>query len=124
VCPVKNIATLTDFPEGVRILRLARMYDADISEIAVYKNLIILDIQRPNDEPSLLFLAQMQHIEELQLWHEELTEVKPSHVAVIEKMPKLSNLSCFKTKKTNFDNIVSRPSPFYSYFSEEVGFVR
>jgi cell wall assembly regulator SMI1 len=123
-CPVKNIATLTDFPESVRILHLARMYDADISEIAVYKNLIKLDIQRPNDEPSLLFLTEMQHIEELQLWHEELSEVKPSHVAIIEKMPKLSNLSCFKTKKNNFDNIINRPSPFFSYFSEEIGFVR
>jgi cell wall assembly regulator SMI1 len=123
-CPVKNIATLTDFPKSLRILRLARMYDADISEIAVYENLIILDIQRINDEPSLLFLAQMQYIEELQLWHEELTEVKPSHVEVIEKMPKLNNLSCFKTKATNFDNLILRPSPFFSYFSEEVGFVR
>jgi cell wall assembly regulator SMI1 len=123
-CPVKNIAALTHFPESVRILHLARMCDADISEIAVYKNLVKLDIQRPNDEPSLLFLAQLQHVEQLELWHEELSEVKPSHVAAIEKMPKLNNLSCFKTKRNNFDNLINRPSPFFSYFSEEIGFVR
>jgi SMI1 / KNR4 family (SUKH-1) len=123
-CPVKNIATLTDFPESLRILHLARMYDADISEIAVYKNLIKLDIQRRNDKPSLLFLAQMQHVEELQLWHERLSVVKPSNVAAIEKMPKLNVLTGAKTKKKNFDNLISRPSPFFSHFSEKIGFVR
>jgi hypothetical protein len=123
-CPVKNIATLTDFPESLRILHLARMYDADISEIVVYKNLIKLDIQRRNDKPSLLFLTQMQHVEELQLWHERLSVVKPSHVAAIEKMPKLSVLTGAKTKRKNFDNLINRPSPFFSHFSEEVGFVR
>jgi cell wall assembly regulator SMI1/uncharacterized protein YkvS len=122
-CPVQNIATLTN-TESLRSLALARMYDADISEIAVYKNVIKLDIQRKNDDSSLAFLLQMPNVQELQLWHEELTIVNPENVKVIEQMPNLNNLSCFKTKATNFENIIARPSPFFSHFAEELGFVR
>jgi uncharacterized protein YkvS len=122
-CPVKHIASLTN-TESLRSLALARMYDADISEIAVYKNVIKLDIQRKNDDSSLAFLLQMPNVQELQLWHEELTIVNPENVKVIEQMPNLNNLSCFKTKATNFENIIARPSPFFSHFAEELGFVR
>jgi hypothetical protein len=43
---------------------------------------------------------------------------------VTEQMPSLNMFSCFKTKATNFDNIIARPIPFYSHFAEDVGFVR
>jgi cell wall assembly regulator SMI1 len=122
-CPVNRIADLTN-KESLRSLSLSRMYEADINEITVYKNLVKLDIQRKNDLPSLAFLEQMQHVEELQLWHEELTIVTPEDVVTIGKMPKLSNLSTFKTKPTNFDDLILRPSPFFSSFIEEIGFVR
>jgi cell wall assembly regulator SMI1 len=122
-CPVKHIATLTN-TESLRSLALARMYDADINEIALYKNVIKLDIQRKTDDSSLAFLLQMPKVEELQLWHEELTIVKPENVQVIEQMPSLNNLSGKKTKGTNFENIIARPIPFFSHFAEELGFVR
>jgi cell wall assembly regulator SMI1 len=122
-CPVRHIAKLTD-KNALRSLSLLRMYDADINEIAVYKNLIKLDIQRKNDSPSLAFLPKMKRVEELQLWHEELTIVKLEDVEAISKMPKLSCIMAFKTKPTNFDKLIARPRPFYSSFNEAIDFVR
>ncbi len=122
-CPVKNIATLTD-SKSLRNLSLARMYEADINEIAVYENLVKLDIQRKDDAVSLSFLPKMQHVEELQIWHEVQTVVGIENVKHIEKMPKLCTLLAFNTKTTNFDNLIVRPSPFFSIFKEEVGFER
>jgi hypothetical protein len=122
-CPVRHIAKLTD-KNALRSLSLLRMYDADINEIAVYKNLVKLDIQRKNDSPSLAFLPKMKRVEELQLWHEELTIVKLEDVEAICEMPKLSCLLAFKTKPTNFDKLIARPSPFYSSFNEAIDFVR
>jgi hypothetical protein len=122
-CPVRHIAKLTD-KNALRSLTLLRMYDADINEIAVYKNLVKLDIQRKNDSPSLAFLSKMKRVEELQLWHEELTIVKLEDVEAIGKMPKLNCLMAFKTKPTNFDKLIARPSPFYRNFNEAIDFVR
>ena len=90
----------------------------------LYKNVIKLDIQRKTDDTSLAFLLQMPKVEELQLWHEELTIVKPENVKVIEEMPTLNNLSGKKTKTTNFENIITRPIPFFLIFTEELGFMR
>ena len=123
-CPVKNIATLCD-ADSLRNLSLARMYDADISEIAVYKNLTKLDIQRKNDESSLAFLEQMSRVEELQLWHEVTTILKKENVAAIEKMKNLKTVTGFNTKNTNFENIIKRPvNNFFSMFIEVAGHVR
>ena len=123
-CPVKNIATLCD-ADSLRNLSLARMYDADINEIAVYKNLTKLDIQRKNDESSLAFLEQMSRVEELQLWHEVTTIVKNENVAAIEKMKNLKTVTGFNTKNTNFENIIKRPvNNFFSMFIEVAGHVR
>ena len=66
----------------------------------LYKNVIKLDIQLKTDDTSLAFLLQMPKVEELQLWHAELTIVKPENVKVIEEMPSLNNLS----GKKNQDN--------------------
>lgn len=122
-CPVNEIATLTN-NDSLRILGLARMYDVDINEIAVYKNLVKLDIQRKNENPPLQFLSQLEKLEELQLWHEELTTVKMEDVRVIERLPKLTLLSTFKTKATNFERLKERKDNFNIFFNEEVGFVR
>ena len=123
-CPVKNIATLCD-ADSLRNLSLARMYDADINEIAIYKNLIKLDIQRKKDEPSLAFLEQMNRVEELQLWHEESTIVKKENVESIEKMKNLKTVTGFNTKNSNFENITMRTeNNFFSMFIEFAGHVR
>lgn len=123
-CPVKKIATLTDI-DSLRSLSLGRIYDADINEIAVYKNLVKLDIQRKNENPSLNFLVQLEKLEELQLWHEELTIVNIEDVKIIEKLPNLIALAAFKTKSTNFENLMARTTNFNINFAEELGeFVR
>ena len=67
----------------------------------------------------------MNHVEELQLWHEESTIVKKENVAAIEKMKNLKTVTGFNTKNTNFENIIKRPeNNFFSMFKEEVGHVR
>ena len=82
-----------------------------------------MDIQLKDATTSLAFLGQMKHLEELQLWHEELATVSAENVKFIENIPKLQSLMTFRTRNTNFEKLVEK-QPFYISFSEVIDFVR
>jgi cell wall assembly regulator SMI1 len=123
-CYVDNIATLTNNPESLRKLTLVNFNESKIDEMAIFKNIHFLDIQRKNDDASLAFLQHLKHIEELQLWHPSTTTIKKENVQYIEQIPALNNFSTRYTTKDNFENIIARPSPFYNSFTDKLDWVR